>query len=447
MSFFVEHPDIYKKLFKGVSADWLPILDTLELNGILQQVYESAAGNMENITPPLENVFAAFRQPMSNINMVIIGQDPYPTPGDAHGHAFSSLSTKIPHSLRNIYKMLVQAGEINSMPFNAHLSAWIDRGILLLNVALTTLNGASLSHIDYWKPYTTQVLNKFTQLKLDAKERLIVLLWGNFAKDLRDYIARPGSAVEGGTGSIVTGHFHQIMEWCHPAARDDQFLICPHFSIINSERMSGGAIPIDWHPQAPIDRADIVVCTDGSAYHDVGGYGIVIYNMRKSPPDMAHCVEKVTNVWGRVPERNVEGKFIFGTECITATSPRTECMAIMYALWALCDTPGNIVIVSDSLMCCQTFTLWIKTWIAQQIVDTKKNADCIREIWKLLSARADAGFTTVFRHMESHVPKYKTPQLIWPRLLYDGNAQADKLAETGRGQETYAIFSRNKVIE
>ncbi len=115
--------------------------------------------NANQLAPTPENVFRAFvLTPPEKIRVVLVGQDPYPAAGEACGLAFSSNGKKIPHSLRAIYKCLIQNKLMVDMPRNGDVSHWAKQGVLLLNTALTTTVGTSGAHVSIWKPYIDNIV-------------------------------------------------------------------------------------------------------------------------------------------------------------------------------------------------------------------------------------------------------------------------------------------------
>lgn len=149
------------------------------------------------ILPPSPQRFAALEHtPPDATRVVILGQDPYPTPGHAHGFAFSvTPGTPLPKSLRNIYRELED--DIGKAPPDGDLTPWADQGVLLLNTALTVPAGAAGGHATLgWQRLTEQVL-----ARLSDRPRAF-LLWGNQAQSMR---------------SFVTGDDHLFIETAHPS--------------------------------------------------------------------------------------------------------------------------------------------------------------------------------------------------------------------------------------
>lgn len=136
-----------------------------------------------NSLPEKENVLRFFANDFQNIKVVIIGQDPYPTPGVANGIAFATnLDTPIPQSLRNIFK---EINEIQGfVKTDQTLSSWEKQGVLLLNRSLTTKPFQSNAHKVLWDKFTIEIISY-----IDSQlENVYFVLWGNDAIALRKYI-------------------------------------------------------------------------------------------------------------------------------------------------------------------------------------------------------------------------------------------------------------------
>jgi uracil-DNA glycosylase len=196
------------------------------LHGFLKHEYET-----EKIHPDMYDIFNAFKYtPFDNVKIVIIGQDPYYQPNQAHGLCFSvKQGVKLPPSLKNIFK------EINSdlgipIPQNGYLKSWAEQGVLLLNTVLTVREGMPLSHKGYgWEKFTDNVLAKLNE----RENPIIFMLWGAPAKKKK---------------SIITNPQHIILEASHPSPLGAYhgFFGCKHFSIANDKLISMGKSPINW---------------------------------------------------------------------------------------------------------------------------------------------------------------------------------------------------------
>jgi len=139
----------------------------------------------EPFIPNKDQIFAAFDQPISGIKVCIVGQDPYPNPDHAMGLAFSVPPSvkKLPPTLKNIFKEL--QSDIGFMPSNGDLSAWQNRGVMLLNTSLTTLPHISQGHAKIgWVNFTNQVIEYLSKMPI------VFILWGNSAAELQRFVSR-----------------------------------------------------------------------------------------------------------------------------------------------------------------------------------------------------------------------------------------------------------------
>jgi uracil-DNA glycosylase len=191
---------------------------------------ERAAGKIIYPQEPL--IFNAFNQtPFDKVRVVILGQDPYHNPGQAHGLSFSvPIGTKPPRSLVNIYKE-IQADTGIAMPLEyGNLTHWAEQGVLLLNAFLTVRANEPASHAKIgWMDFTDAVIKKIS----DNKNGVIFLLWGNFAQQKQVLIDE-------------TKHF--LLKAPHPSpfSANKGFFGCRHFSKTNELLIQQGGAPIDW---------------------------------------------------------------------------------------------------------------------------------------------------------------------------------------------------------
>lgn len=183
------------------------------------------------IYPESQNVFNALNLvPYDKVRVVIIGQDPYHEPNQAHGLCFSvQEGVELPPSLQNIYK------EIHNdlglpIPTKGDLTSWAKQGVLLLNSVLTVRKGAANSHKGKgWEQFTSAVIEK-----LNEREKPIVfLLWGNNAKQVALNVDN-------------TRHFILTAPHPSPLSAYAGFFGCKHFSKCNEFLKSIGEPPIDW---------------------------------------------------------------------------------------------------------------------------------------------------------------------------------------------------------
>ena len=184
------------------------------------------------VYPPAPDVFNAFKiTPFDQIKVVILGQDPYHGPNQAHGLCFSVLGqVKQPPSLVNIFKEL--ESDINGfqMPSHGNLSAWAAQGVLLLNTVLTVEQGRAHSHANIgWETFTDKVIAQINQ----HKDGVIFMLWGSHAQK---------------TGGQIDKGRHRVLSTVHPSPLSAYrgFFGCKHFSQANQILESQGLKPINW---------------------------------------------------------------------------------------------------------------------------------------------------------------------------------------------------------
>ena len=189
----------------------------------------------KTIFPPKNLIFNAFSTtPWDKVKVVIIGQDPYPNPGDAMGLSFSVPKTqRIPGSLNNIYKCLETDKKLNFVrPKHGDLSSWAEQGVFLINATLTVECRKANSHqkSSGWSKFTDFVIK---QISLQ-KKNIVFLLWGNFA------IAK---------SSLINSNKHLIIKNIHPsplAQSKGDFSKIEQFSQTNEYLEKNGIKPINW---------------------------------------------------------------------------------------------------------------------------------------------------------------------------------------------------------
>ncbi|MFD1342511.1 uracil-DNA glycosylase [Litorisediminicola beolgyonensis] len=194
----------------------------------LPGISAALAADPRQILPPEPQIFAALEAAApEDVRVVILGQDPYPTPGHAHGLAFSVTDgTPLPRSLRNIYMEL--SDDLSVMRETGSLLGWADQGVLLLNTALTVPAGEAGAHARLgWSELTRQVLGA-----LSNRPRAFVL-WGGHAQGFSDAI--------GGDDHLVLGSAHPS-----PLSARRGFFGSRPFSQINAWLKARGETEIDW---------------------------------------------------------------------------------------------------------------------------------------------------------------------------------------------------------
>ncbi|HFS67303.1 MAG TPA: uracil-DNA glycosylase [Flavobacteriia bacterium] len=183
--------------------------------------------------PKGKEIFNAMNYtPFDKVKVVIMGQDPYPTPGHAHGLCFSVKEDvkPFPASLKNIFKE-IETDLGNPFPENGSLIRWAEQGVLLLNAVLTVRSGQPRSHQGKgWEIFTNQIIKKIS----DEKENVVFLLWGGDAKKKR---------------SLIDSSKHLILESGHPSplsANRGYWFGNKHFSKTNNFLQEKGLEKIIW---------------------------------------------------------------------------------------------------------------------------------------------------------------------------------------------------------
>lgn len=185
----------------------------------------------KTIYPPGSLIFNAFNTtPFDKVKVVILGQDPYHGPGQAHGLCFSvQAGVPAPPSLVNIFKELHSDIGVR-IPGHGNLTHWAEQGVFLLNASLSVRAGEPMSHAKIgWAGFTDAVIRQISA----RKKHIVFLLWGKFAQDKR---------------VLIDEQRHLILKAAHPSPLSAHagFFGCRHFSKTNEYLVSQGIEPIDW---------------------------------------------------------------------------------------------------------------------------------------------------------------------------------------------------------
>ena len=213
--------------WKARVGDWFERGDMRALSTFLRERVNAGA----RIHPPPKEIFAAFdATPFDAVKVVILGQDPYHGPGQAHGLCFSVLpGVEVPPSLQNIYKELARDTGF-APPAHGYLLPWAQRGVLLLNAVLTVEEGRAGSHQGRgWEGFTDHVVDVLNR----EREGLVFLLWGSYAQ---------------AKGRVIDSRRHRVLKAPHPSPLSAYrgFLGCGHFSAANDYLSRHGMAPVDW---------------------------------------------------------------------------------------------------------------------------------------------------------------------------------------------------------
>lgn len=216
-----------------IHNDWWPWLQKewqepyfKKLSQFVHEKYER-----HEVYPPKQNVFAAFENcPYEHIKVVILGQDPYHEPNQAHGMCFSvNPGVDIPPSLRNIYQELNR--ELGcKIPNNGYLMPWAKQGVFLLNTVMTVERGKANSHAGKgWETFTDHVIEHINE----KEDPVVFLLWGRNARN---------------KASMIDHSKHLVLECAHPSPLSAYhgFFGCDHFIQANQFLKEHGKEPIDW---------------------------------------------------------------------------------------------------------------------------------------------------------------------------------------------------------
>lgn len=217
----------------AIQNDWLPVLQTEFRKPYYRELYQFVKYEYEHglVFPPAEDIFNALHlTPLSEVKVVILGQDPYHGDNQAHGLCFSvPENQEIPPSLVNIYKEL--STDLGCyIPDNGYLVKWAKQGVLLLNTVLTVRAHRAFSHQGKgWETFTDAVIRA-----VETQDRPVVyLLWGKPAQSKQSMIVNPK---------------HLVLHAPHPSPLSAYrgFFGCQHFSKANAYLQQHGVSGIDW---------------------------------------------------------------------------------------------------------------------------------------------------------------------------------------------------------
>ncbi|ALC05713.1 Uracil-DNA glycosylase [Corynebacterium deserti GIMN1.010] len=217
------------------SVDKLPIHDSWKpvLRPLAADIAALGAwleGEPDGFLPPEPDVFHAFAYPFDQVKVLIMGQDPYPTPGHAMGLSFSTHPAvrPLPRSLTNIFKELSSDLGIEGIPDTGDLRPWCEQGVALFNRVLTVHPGAAGSHKGKgWEKITQHAITALAQ----RNQPLVAILWGKQAQDVQKFL--------GETPAICTAH-------PSPLSASRGFFGSRPFSTANEMLKNLGATPINW---------------------------------------------------------------------------------------------------------------------------------------------------------------------------------------------------------
>ncbi|MGL4861456.1 MAG: uracil-DNA glycosylase [Enterobacteriaceae bacterium] len=228
----------------SASLTWHDVIGQEKQQPYFQQTLNTVAAERaagKTIYPPQQDVFNAFRfTEFTDVRVVILGQDPYHGPNQAHGLSFSVRpGITPPPSLVNIYKELTSDIAGFTAPKHGFLQSWTEQGILLLNTVLTVEAGKAHSHAQLgWETFTDKVIEALNA----HRKGVVFLLWGSHAQK---------------KGRFIDRERHHVLQAPHPSPLSAHrgFLGCKHFSMTNHLLKQQGEVPVDWQPRLPDEKS------------------------------------------------------------------------------------------------------------------------------------------------------------------------------------------------
>jgi uracil-DNA glycosylase len=214
-----------------IDSSWVAVLNPVQAD--LDNISVRLNSELEHghqFLPVAENIMRAFQLPFDSVRVVIVGQDPYPTPGDAVGLSFSVSPerTALPRSLKNIFTEL-QSDLGCDQPVNGDLTPWVIQGVLLLNRVLSVHAGEAGSHRGIgWEQVTQQALSA---LNARAEKRIVAVLWGNDAIASENFLSN----------AVIIKSAHPS-----PLSASRGFFGSTPFSKVNNVLIELGQTPINW---------------------------------------------------------------------------------------------------------------------------------------------------------------------------------------------------------
>ncbi len=220
-------------LFKGVDISWKPFLDSEFQKDYMKEIKSfliNCSKNNDVIYPHPKDIFRSLElTSFDDVKVVILGQDPYHGPKQAHGLAFSVLeSVSKPPSLKNIFKEISEDLKTDERS-SGDLTNWANQGVLLLNTCLTVFPGRPGSHSNLgWQQFTDSVIQA-----VDSKDNVVFMLWGSYAQKKK---------------SLLSNKKNLVLEAPHPSPLSAYrgFFGCKHFSKANKFLEINNSKAIDW---------------------------------------------------------------------------------------------------------------------------------------------------------------------------------------------------------
>jgi uracil-DNA glycosylase len=441
-----------KEIFKGVKPSWRKLFLSEEFKPIINKCFSRISSDLKKkgvtlelirengietyIRPIPSKILNAFKYfEIEDTRVIIVGQDPYTKVGEAEGLSFSvPVGTRVPPSLKNIYKALQKQGLMDNAPNHGHLTSWARQGVLLLNRYLTrtptiekdiSTNGKSVGVYiknnggstknnmhEFWADFTNAVVRWLA----DNGPKFTLLLWGRKAEDISEAI-----------GDKIAAETIDVQTWGHPSPMNPSnrsgnaysFVNCPHFTYVNGQLEKQGRSKINWnikdrhisgkkavspeHKVAIVEEVSnytesrVTVFTDGGCPKNgkknaKASYG-VNFPKKFDGDDNAFSSDHSGMVPGTEAKSISDNVVIFGSTKATPTNNRGELLAIITAFSVILQKYAEdkqkrpILLVTDSQICMGTINAWIWNWVKKKKdFSHKANSDLIRVLYQQLLA-------------------------------------------------------------
>lgn len=386
--------DIEAIIKKDIDPQWFNYIDAELLTECCNKIAADLLGKGVDITksidkyiqPNLQHVLRCLKYfKPGELRCIIIGQDPYPTPGHANGLAFSNKHT-MPKSVNRIFGAMKHCGIITAMPATGDLEYLAKQGVMLLNSMLTrTLliksgkiigNGSrdNRTYHKFWHLFVTDFIENLTKLP----QPIVVMAWGGKARAVIDFVEFPDN--------------FRLMKWCHPVAMTSpSFKLCPHFIDCNEFIDK----PIAWDPSHVPQLPSILVYTDGGCVDN--GKANAVATWACYFPDF-----DIVEISGKVPPHRLalkNNRIRCYRAAMQPTNNRGEWLAVIMALIHIrkISDMRNVTIVTDSNYIKGVLTGWLMNWKINNEIDNKKNSDLSKITLVLLEE-----FNITVIHQRSH---------------------------------------------
>lgn len=425
--------------------------------------------SFDSLNPSLKNIFRAFKlSPIEQTCAVIIAQDPYPGKGDADGLAFSGGRGTIPASLLNIFKCLVNKKLLSKIPKTGKLDKIASQGVLLLNVALTTKQGASKQHLTLWEPYTDYLIRTISSIN----SKIVWVLLGKEAQ-AKATLLHPQSH------RLIWGHPSPINAINSDASNPKAFINCDCFNSLNLF-----AKKIDWEVlndevetpdqtkqriipnksyrfksdemKAKILTDEVFIFTDGASYMNgkpdcLSSYAFLIITRSG---DMIAEGSGIVNGNAQSNNRGEISGILHGLELycemLSSAQPHptqphptqphpvqsTQTQEKHHPTQEKQRPMFNVkpFIITDSQYCTMTINEYFDTWLANDMLSARKNIDLFEPVYTM-----SHGFFTIkqekiklfdkaeYIHMNSHQTKPDAPETSFEYFKWKYNDHVDKL--------------------